>query len=156
MPIVRIIILILVVIYFLLALVFIHNSMSYMKQLGRSSEALHSLFASQIALFKMLAAETDFEFCVDDLAPELEKRNFKVVNKVLSEKKLDADAFIKTLPNTSSKAVQVKNGLEENVTLIRNEVYRYNKIIENLNINKESLIFVLFVAMLRLKTFEKI
>lgn len=105
----------------------------------------------------MLADEFDFKFTTEKVLNEdLEAKNFQSVNKLLSDTKLAADAFVKSAKVTDAKFTQLTNGLEENVTLIRNEVYRYNKLVENLNVNKDSLIFALFVVMLRLKTLNKI
>ena len=157
MEIVRIIIFVLLIIYLLLALVFVHISLNYRKQLNRSSESLQSLFAGQIALFQLLTDEFEFTFKgSEELNKALTNKNFQLLNKQLADTKLTADAFAKKQEKVSVKFSQIIDGLNENVTLIRNEVYRYNKIVENLNINRDSVIFSLFVVMLRLHHLDKI
>lgn len=157
MEIVRIIIFVLLIIYLLLALVFIHISLNYKKQLKRSSESLYGLFAGQIALFQLLADEFNFDFASSVMLNDLlVNKSFQLLNKQLADVKLTADTFAKSLTQKSIKFTQLTDGLDENVTLIRNEVYRYNKIVENLNINRDSVIFSLFVVMLRLRHLDKI
>ncbi len=157
MEIVRIIIFIVVILYLVLALFFVHITVTYQKQLSKSTETLASLFAGQIALFKMLGASKKHEYInEEELNTLLAKKDLTTINKILSEKDRELQTTLKTLAQGDSKTVQIINGIAENVVLIRNEVYRYNKLVANLNINKDSLIFALFVVMLRLKTLEKI
>ena len=83
-------------------------------------------------------------------------KNYKNVNKLLQITSEPLHYFLKDNKCSSSKFQQIINGINENTTLIRNEVYRYNKLVDNLNINKESLLFALFVEFMRLKKIDKI
>ncbi len=93
---------------------------------------------------------------VATLENEINQKNYKNVNKIITNYERTLTLFLKDNKCSSSKFQQIINGINENTTLIRNEVYRYNKLVDNLNINKESLLFALFVEFMRLKKIDKI
>lgn len=154
---VRIIILVLVVLYLLLAFIFMHISISFTKQIKKSKETIYSLFASQIALFAMIDKElglpNENEALMNDL---LEKRQFTELNKLAADKERAIQEVAHETKKQSEHTEQLLQGLSENVVLIRNEIYRHNKLVENINVNADSVIFSLFVVILRLKRLNKI
>lgn len=157
MEIVRIIVLVLLVIYLLLAFVFMHISIGYRRSLKKSDETIYNLFAGQIALFAMLDKE-DESLKEEGLGLDLllEERKFSELNKLVAEKERRyKEHFKKVAPNKPQVALTLQ-GLEENVVLLRNEIYRYNRIVENINVNADSVIFSLFVVIMRLKYRTKI
>lgn len=157
MQIVRIIILVLVVIYLLLAFVFMHISLDYTRQLKKSKETIHSLFAGQIALFAMIGKELESPNSEAQAMNELlEKREFTELNKLAAEKERAYQELAAKKKDTTPQTAQLLQGLSENVVLIRNEIYRHNKLVDNINVNVDSVIFSLFVVILRLKRLTKI
>lgn len=157
MEIVRILFLVLAIIYLLLAFVFIHISLRYRRGLDASAHKIHSLFAGQIALFNIIDNEAKKVVADKEVLHKLlEERNFTELNKVVAELEREyQETYLKKAASNPQIAAAL-NGLGENVELIRNEVYRYNRIVENINVNADSLIFSLFVVLLKLKHRTKI
>lgn len=134
-----------------------HITLSYRRQFQKSGETLHNLFLSQANLFAMLSEECGTSIIdLPLLEGEIAQKHYKTVNKLVTSYERTLTNFLQDNKCKSSKFQQILNGINENTSLIRNEVYRYNKLAENLNINKESLIFSLFVELLQLKQVEKI
>lgn len=157
MEIVRIVVLVLVAVYLILAFAFMHISLGYKKQLKRSKDKLYSLFAGQLALFAMLDKELKLENKdFPNILQTLEEKDFTTINKYVSEKEREYQQIIEGVHEVTTSIAPIKKSVEENVTLIRNEVYRYNKIVDNINVNSDSVIFALFVVILRLKKLNKI
>ena len=157
MEIFRILFLVLAVIYLLLAFVFIHISLRYRRGLNASADKIHSLFAGQIALFNIIDNESKKTVAnKDDLTKLLDERNFTELNKVVGELERKYQELFQKEALSNVQISTALKGLEENVVLIRNEVYRYNRIVENINVNADSLIFSLFVVILKLKHRTKI
>lgn len=157
MEIFRIIFLVLVVIYLLLAFVFIHISLRYRRGLVASADKIHSLFAGQIALFSII--DTEAKKVVADkeaLNKLLDERNFTELNRQVGELEREYQEMYQKKAASNPQIAAALNGLGENIVLIRNEVYRYNRIVENINVNADSLIFSLFVVILKLKHRTKI
>ncbi len=154
---VRIIILVLFILYLLLALIFMHITLSYKRQYKKSGEILNNLFTSQANLFAMLSEECGVAIIdLPSLENAIAQKDYKNVNKLVTNYERTLTLFLKENKCNSTKFQQIISGINENTTLIRNEVYRYNKVIENLNINRNSLMFALSVAILGLKELEKI
>ncbi len=157
MQIVRIIILVLVVIYLLLAFVFMHISLDFTRQLKKSKETIHSLFAGQIALLTMIGKElNEPNSDAAVMNEQLDKRDFTELNKLVADKERAYQELATKKKDTTEQTKQLLQGLSENVVLIRNEIYRHNKIVDNINVNVDSVIFSLFVVILRLKRLPKI
>lgn len=157
MEIVRIIVLVLLIIYLLLAFVFVHISLRYRRSLKRSDETIYNLFAGQIALFALLLDEKGgVDEDQKELETLLEERRYTELNKLVAEKERKYQEMFAKKKETAPQVALTLKGLEENVTLLRNEIYRYNRIVENINVNVDSVIFSLFVEILRLKNRNKI
>jgi len=157
MQIVRIIILIVVVIFLLLAFVFMHISLDYTRQLKKSKETIYSLFAGQIALFSIIGKELRQPNSDEEIMHELlEERDFTKLNKIVAEKERAYQELAAKKKNGNEQVNQLLQGLSENVILIRNEIYRHNKLVDNINVNVDSVVFSLFVVILRLKRLTKI
>jgi len=157
MEIVRYVVLGLLVIYLLLAFVFIHISLGYRRDLVKSGEKIYSLFAGQIALFALLDKIEKNDILQDTALDKLlEERKFTELNKIVAEKERNYQDFFQKKAQNNSQIMTALKGLEENVSLIRNEIYRHNRLIDNINVNTDSLIFALFVVILKLRRRPKI
>jgi len=86
----------------------------------------------------------------------LEKREFTELNKLAAEKERAYQELAAKKKDTTPQTAQLLQGLSENVVLIRNEIYRHNKLVDNINVNVDSVIFSLFVVILRLKRLTRI
>lgn len=154
---VRIVIFILLFIYLVMSFFFVHISLRYLRQLKTSEDKIYSLFVGQIALFKLLAEELNADISDEqEIALLLEERKLSELNKRLSEHEQTIRMILKENPTSSQTVTTILKGIEENVTLIRNEIYRHNKNVDNINVNAESIIFSIFVAILKLKKMPKI
>lgn len=156
MQIVRIVIFSLVLIYLVMAFVFVHITLGYQRDLKKSCNTLKSLFTSQASLFGLIETHTKAGISVEEIIQdEIDKNNLFTVNTLLLDLEKKYRTFLSKEPQ-STNINQIMQAVSDNVNLIRNEVYRYNKLIDNLNVNRQSVIFVLFVSFLRLKEQDKL
>lgn len=157
MEIIRIIIYIIIALYLILAFFFVHISLKYSKQLKKSKDGIYSLFASQIALFEIMEKELNTDFGNNKkLKKLLSDKEFTLLNKELSETERNIQNLVKQNSDNSTALMSVYTGIEDNVNIIRNEIYRHNKLVDNINVNYDSVLFALFIAILRIKKQEKI
>ena len=157
MEIIRIIIYIIIALYLILAFFFVHISLKYSKQLKKSKDGIYSLFASQIALFEIMEKELNTDFGNNKKFKKLlSDKEFTLLNKELSETERNIQNLVKQNSDNSTALMSVYTGIEDNVNIIRNEIYRHNKLVDNINVNYDSVLFALFIAILRIKKQEKI
>lgn len=136
---------------------FVHISLRYSQQLKMSQEKIYNLFAGQFALFKLLAKEMKWKHQdEEDITLLLQERKLSELNKLVGERDQALRIALKESGELSQPVSTILKGIDENVTLIRNEIYRHNKIVDNINVNTDSIVFSIFVVILKLKKLPKI
>lgn len=148
---------VILIVYLVMSFFFVHISLRYSQQLKMSQEKIYNLFAGQLALFKLLAKETNWHSKgEEDITLLLQERKLSELNKLVGERDQTLRIALKECGKLSQTVSTILKGIDENVTLIRNEIYRHNKIVDNINVNTDSIIFSIFVVILKLKKLPKI
>lgn len=143
----RIVALILLILYGLLSLIFIIVSDISVYKAKKSIKILDSLFENQITLFSLLDDILQTSFNEEEALNELLfKKNYALLNRRIAATCIQFQNHIKKHSIHEDKTISFYNAFENNSELIRDEVYIYNKYVDNVNSSATSFFFALVSA----------
>lgn len=142
--------------YMLLTFVFMHLSLEYRKKIKNSDEVIESHLKSHISLLDLLIEDINKR---PSIKQKIELSIFNENKATVIKQVQEADDLIrKTISEhnlTFSPETNYLGALDENMKLLRDEIYRHNSYVQNFNIICGSFIFWPIVKILRLQKKDK-
>lgn len=147
----------LIIAYFLLGFVFINLTISIRGKINQSIKKIDALIEQQKTIINHLFTEiTQIIEVNNQLIIFSDKVSLTEKNRILNETEREIKAFINSRKLNNQELSNLLTALEENSVLIRNEIYRHNRGIDNYNSIASTSFFVIFVQMLNVEKKEKI
>lgn len=160
------ILLAILILYLLAGSVFIYISLSYRKQFKRIRSATNIIFRDLNEVLAKVASEyrqeqitldyTPFEFASDN--DDFIEAHRDQIYTTIEQTRKTADALVKELEEGEVRQ-QITNQLatiEDNLANYRRLVIKHNKIIDNYNFNARSVVFIVFGAIINMKSEDHI